>query len=328
MPQLSVAGHGMLTGCIIDISIIICTYNRCDSLKATLQSILSANIDDAISTEIVVIDNNSTDQTKQVTNQFLGNTDIEIRYFLEQKQGLSFARNRGVKEAAGEILVFADDDVIVDKEWVNNIFAAFRDSEVSCVGGRIYPLWGKRCPQWLNKELHSFLALLDLGDEKVKMSMPHLWGANLIFRSSMFEKYGMFDTSLGRTAVKLYGNEEIVFLKTLIDNGEGVYYVPEIIVHHCIGANRMKKSYFRKWVFDAGELDAIQMGYYSSRNLFGVPLYVLKDAFIKIMQCIAGKIRSQENNFVTELSFVRTAGFILGRIKMGTSLKGRHETNI
>lgn len=305
----------------MDISIIICTYNRCDSLKATIASILDANINETICWEIIVVDNNSTDATFDVINSFSDNSYVKIRYVTEHKQGLSHARNRGIHEAAGEILAFADDDVLVDKEWINSIFTAFQNREVSCAGGKIYPHWHKPCPQWLKKELHGHLALLDLGDEEIKMTEPHLWGANLIFRASMFEKYGMFNTSLGRTAGKLYGNEEIVIIKKLIDNGEGVYYMPGIVVHHCIGSNRMKKSYFRKWFFDAGELDGIQMGYYPYRNIYGVPYYAVKDAFNIFRRCVASKIRRQENEFLSELLLLRTAGFFNGRMKVHKSLK-------
>lgn len=300
----------------MDLSIIICTYNRCNSLKTTLQSILDSNINKIISVEIIVIDNNSSDATKNVVCHFHDNSVVNIRYFFEQKQGLSFARNRGVLEADGDLLVFADDDIIVDNEWINNIFITFSDSDVSCAGGRIYPIWEKCCPAWLIKDLYPYLALLDLGDNNIKMSSPRLWGANLIIRASMFKKYGMFDTSLGRTAGKLYGNEETNFIKLLLNYGEGVYYVPKIIVHHCIGANRMKKSYFRKWMFDGGEQDAIQLGHYPYRNLFGIPFYAIKDALNNIVQFADCSIKRQENRFLKELSFVRSSGFILGRIKL------------
>ncbi len=297
-----------------------------------MDSVLSADINDGIDLEIVVVDNNSTDATAEVVRNYADSTDITIRYIIEQKQGLSYARNRGIREAEGNVLAFIDDDVIVAKDWINSIFSTFQDSAVSCAGGRIYPVWLESRPKWLNQEFHKYLSLLDLGNERIRMDKPGIWGANLIFRASLFETYGMFDTALGRTAGKLYGEEEVVVVKRLIDNGAGVYYVPEIVVHHCIGPARMKKSYYRKWYFDTGELAGIQLGHYPHRNLNGVPYYVLKDFFFALGRFIAGIIRQPENIFLSELSLLGKAGFINGRCMFQKSLKvhtsaGRPEYN-
>ena len=99
----------------MDISIIICTYNRSESLKRTLQSLKEMSVSDDIEWELLIVDNNSTDNTREAVNDFTKTSGLNCRYVFESKQGLSNARNRGVKEACGEIIAFTDDDVIVDK---------------------------------------------------------------------------------------------------------------------------------------------------------------------------------------------------------------------
>ncbi|GFO56860.1 glycosyl transferase family 2 [Geomonas sp. Red276] len=305
----------------MDISVIICTYNRCDSLRITLCSLFALHLSDDISAEIIVIDNNSKDDTRQVVEEFAVGSPLPVRYFLESRQGLSFARNRGIEEARGEVLAFIDDDVIVDRTWLKALAAAYRDPQVSCVGGKIHPRWEIPCPNWLRRELHNYLALLDLGQERIRMTEPRLWGANLSFRAHVFQRYGAFATGLGRTAGKLYGMEEVNLVKRLIDAGEGVYYVPEVFLRHCIGANRMQKAYFRKWEFDAGELEGLLLGDYPHRNLFGVPLFEVKETLRIFRRWLAARLTRSEKSFCEELSLVKKAGFMSGRLKVYRSPK-------
>ena len=302
------------------ISVIICTYNRCASLKLTLER-LSALIPCApCGCELIVMDNNSRDVTKAVVEACATDSGGKIRYLFEPRQGKSFALNTAIETAEGDVLAFTDDDVIVDREWLVRIHRAFLDEEISCAGGRIYPRWGKRRPSWLTPELYPYLALLDLGEKKKKMTEPMLWGANLIIRKSMFKKHGMFDVSLGRTGGKLYGNEEIELIRNLIEKGEGVYYLPDVVVQHCINENRMKKGYFRKWMFDAGELEGLQMGEYPHRNFMGVPYFKIKDAVATVAEFVKDTSRRKQKIFMDEMLVCKTLGFISGRVKYHKSL--------
>lgn len=103
------------------ISVIIPTYNRCDLLKATLTSLLDQYLDPGFVYEVLVIDNNSTDRTKDAVENLLGSFQGRLRYFFEKQQGKSFALNRGLNEARGEILAMTDDDCRLDKNWLVSI---------------------------------------------------------------------------------------------------------------------------------------------------------------------------------------------------------------
>lgn len=296
------------------ISVVICTYNRSKSLEITLKSLKEMSVAQELSWELVVVDNKSDDNTKDVVEEFRLNSGINVRYVFEGNQGQSHARNRGVKEAKGEIIAFTDDDVIVDKKWVSNIVKAFEENSISCVGGKILPIWERPCPKWLNQELQGYLALLDYGDLPFYIDKAIIWGANFSVKASMFQKYGQFNPLLGRVGGKLYSQDDTKYVKLLIENGEKVLYAPNIIVHHQVPVKRMNKSYFRKWKFDQGELDAIILGNYENRNILGIPYYEIRYFLKKMLEYLVSIITFSENRFLYELKVIYSIGFIVGRI--------------
>ena len=304
------------------VSVIICTYNRSESLKRTLQSLKEMSVSDDIEWELLIVDNNSTDNTREAVNDFTKTSGLNCRYVFESKQGLSNARNRGVKEACGEIIAFTDDDVIVDKYWLQNMAKVFKGNNISCVGGRIFPIWGKPCSKWLINNLwllsclYGPLALLDYGDNQFYLDKHIIWGANFAVRKRMFERYGIFNTSLGRMRGKLYGGEDTAFIKKLIENGENVLYVPDVIVHHCIPSKRMRKSYFRKWWFNFGEMQAVLKGPYQGRNIMGIPLYEIKQTGMRFFQWTVTLPLSGHKRFEKEEKLLSDVGSISGRLKV------------
>jgi len=296
-------------------SVIICTYNRSVSLKRTLESLWKMSGLESIDWELIIVDNNSSDNTHDVVNNFIQSSKFPCKYIYENKQGLSYARNKGIAEATGEILSFTDDDVIVEKYWLQNIRNEFKNKEVACIGGKILPIWENPQPAWLRGDLLQFLALQDLGEEKIELDSPVIWGANLSIRSSMFKKYGLFDPTLGNIEGKLYGGEETKFVRMLLENGENVLYCPDILVHHCIPGFRMKKSYFRKWVYDKGELKAIQMEGYRSRNIRGIPFYVIREAGGDFIRYLRKQALSPRSAFQEQLILIHKVGMMVGRWK-------------
>lgn len=246
------------------LSLIICTRNRSELFRLTLQSVQEMKVPAGLTWELIVVDNDSRDNTSEVFSEFAASSKIKSRYILEQTPGLAHARNRGIAEAEGEIILFTDDDVFVDQNWLVRIADVFATTGASCVGGRILPLWEGSPPKWLGPDLFGYLGLLDLGSEPLWLNAPTIWGANFSVLSAMFEKYGSFDTTLGRKPGKLYSDEESEFVRRILRKGERVYYSPDIKVSHRVPLARMNKPYFRKWRYDQGELDAIQRQLYDN----------------------------------------------------------------
>jgi GT2 family glycosyltransferase len=278
-------------------------------------------VPDDSSWEVILVDNNSDDDTRSVFEEVEKLYESKIRYVFEEKRGLSHARNRGITEARGEIIAFTDDDVIVDKYWIQNIEKAFKEhDDAACVGGKILPIWEISKPNWLKPNLYNYLALLDYGNSVTYLDSPKIWGANFAVKSEIFKKYGLFDSNLGRIPGKLYGYEETEFLQRLQNAGEKILYYPLSIVYHCISADKISKRYFRKWRFDDGELNGILMKDMKYSNLLNVqPLAnkkMLRDIFASLLRigCFS------ENRFDHELRICFILGFLSGRMK-GMGLK-------
>lgn len=234
------------------ISVIVCTYNR-DKYIYECLSRLAANITD-IQWELLLIDNRSTDKTAAECQRFEAEfTPSNYRYVLEEHQGLSYARNRGIREAGGEWLVFLDDDAFVRPDYIqclNEYISSL--PEMHAFGGRIIPLYETgAAPGWLCRWNRSWLSAIDKGDTVCLFSdTEYPIGANMGIRADYARQCGMFSTELGRTGKNLMGGEEKDYFNRLKTIGANIYYLPDICVEHCIPESRTTFDYIRR--FGAG----------------------------------------------------------------------------
>lgn len=234
----------------IIISIVICTYNRCASLKETLGSLCDQALPEDIEYEIIVVDNKSGDRTKEIVKDCNQKLNRMIKYCFESDQGLSYARNRGIREAKGEVVIFTDDDCIADKEWVRNIISCFDKYKCESVGGRTLPLYPPGTPLWIkvNKELlNGPIPLHDYGEDTklyIKESMNPFIGANMAFKIEIFNKYGLFRTDLGAGKGTM-GEDTDLFYKMVKNNN--IYYCGKALVWHKADKKRMSLKYIAKW---------------------------------------------------------------------------------
>jgi glucosyl-dolichyl phosphate glucuronosyltransferase len=227
------------------ISIVICTFNRAPILQQTLLSFLRQNELNTIQHELLIIDNNSTDDTAIVVRDFLRNKST--KYFLETSQGLSFARNRGIAESNGELIAFLDDDVLVHKNWLTSLKACFDETDAVVVGGKVSLKFQAPPEKWMGDVFRKCLSEVDLGTSRVVLSDgDRLYGANLSFRKKVFEEVGPFDTNAGRAKHELLSGEETELLRRIIANDGRVIYDPDVSVEHLIGAERLQWEYFVK----------------------------------------------------------------------------------
>ena len=195
----------------IQISIIICTYNRADILKYTLDSFLNCTKTN-ISYELYVIDNNSSDNTKDVVMSF-SEKDLTIKYYFESKQGLSEARNSGISISLGDIIAFVDDDVYFDPSWLIEVVRIFKDyPEASCMGGKSRPQFESGKPEWIVDEFFEYYGSTNSGDVIKWMLYPeHPFGLNMAFKCNVFHNLGLFNQNLGRKKKNLLSGEESEF---------------------------------------------------------------------------------------------------------------------
>jgi glycosyltransferase involved in cell wall biosynthesis len=240
----------------MNITVILCTYNRQQSLARALNSIGISTLPAATEWEVLVVDNNSNDATRAVVADFCRRYSGRFRYLFEPRQGKSYALNAGIREAHGDILVFVDDDVIAEPTWLRDLTTPFQEPKCSGAGGRILPEPGFSPPRWLaldgpNGMAGIFCAQFDLGDRSQVLDLPP-YGTNMAFRREMFEKHGYFRTDLGPRPGSDIRNEDTEFGWRLIRAGERLVYVPSAVVYHEVPKNRIKKEYFLKWWFAFG----------------------------------------------------------------------------
>lgn len=225
------------------LSVVICTYNRAISLTECLRSVVDACVESAAPVEVVVVDNNSADATPAVVAAAAAGGAVPLRYVFEGRQGLAQARNTGIAAARGALVAFTDDDVVVAPDWIARLLEAFADDTVMALGGPIAPRWEGAAPRWMAAEFHRHLAILDLGEERRRLTHADIWGANFAVRSEAFVRHGGFRVDLGRIGEQLFAGEESEFLSRLIAAGERVDYVPTVRVEHRIGGERLHRRY-------------------------------------------------------------------------------------
>lgn len=237
------------------ISVILCTYNRCQSLIRALESVAVSILPAEIEWDVLVVDNNSRDNTRTVVEDFKRRYPERFRYWFEPKQGKSYALNTAIREAKGEIFAFMDDDVIVDPAWLRKLTAPLETGQWAGVGGRIRAQQTFTAPSWLPLEgedsLDGMLALFDLGDRARELDRPP-FGTNMAFRKSAFQKYGTFRTDMGPCPGSEIRNEDTEFGRRLMAAGEKLLYEPTAVVFHAIPEERLTKEYFLKFWYDHG----------------------------------------------------------------------------
>lgn len=241
-----------------DISIVLCTYNRSGYLRKVLESISASELLESVCWEVVIVDNNSVDDTAGVARDFAARIPERFRYIFEKRQGKSHALNRGIGESKGDVLVFVDDDVTVEASWLRNLTASLWSGEWAGAGGRTLMVEKFAPPRWLALSgpcsmLGILAAQFDLGGEPCQLKEPP-FGANMAYRREMFVKYGMFRTDLGPSADRTIPrpNEDTEFGRRLLAAGERIRYEPNAVVYHPLQKERIRKDYLLDWWFDYG----------------------------------------------------------------------------
>ena len=228
--------------------------------------------------ELLVVDNNSTDLTREVVARFAGAAGFSVRYIFEKKQGRSAALNAGIAKARGEIVAFTDDDVLLDRDWLSNLKRTFEEFDCAAFAGRVVPLWNHPKPDWLEMEGQFAVTNFDLGNELKEIKVPPL-GANSAFRKEVFGKYGLFRLDLGVTGSKhTITCDDTEFGERLIRGGEKIVYCPAAIVYHPVDPNRTTKKYFLSWYYYNGVSLTRTAGLSPEGNLiFGVPRWLYRE---------------------------------------------------
>jgi glucosyl-dolichyl phosphate glucuronosyltransferase len=312
-------------------SIVIATYKRADVLQDTLESL--SRLQPGAPWEVVVVDNNSPDHTREVVESTARTFPVPLRYAFEAEQGRSAALNCGFALATGDIIVTTDDDVRVEPGWLTAIETALVRQECDYVGGRVTPLWeSPRIPRWFPPEsslLWGVVALLDYGPSPLRFGNRVPLGVNMAMRREAIERVGGFDARVGRKAGTLLGQEVREWCMRAHAAGMVGCYVPEIVVQHLIPRDRMTKRYFRRWFYWRGISRAMlyaQSGLDMERpeapaldprtvpHIAGVPRYLFRTAFVALRDAVRAFLRRDPvASFERELWLWMFAGIVRQR---------------
>jgi glycosyltransferase involved in cell wall biosynthesis len=249
------------------ISAVVCTFRQPKTLPAAIESLLAQSLPPELY-EIIVVDNNSRDETVEIVEHYVRTDGPKVEYVLETRQGLSHARNNGVHAAASDIVAFLDDDAVASSEWLASLLEIY-DSipDAWAVGGKVLPIWDGERPNWIEDTMFRSLSLVDWGNEKRPLKWPErIIGTNCSFRKRVFSEIGLFATNLGRRGKLLLGNEDTEIQERIHKLRKMVFYTPQAVVYHCVSRKRMSKTYFYRRDYGGGRSDAILMARHHSYN--------------------------------------------------------------
>ncbi len=300
-----------------DVSIIVCTYNRPQLLRRLLDSVLAQTAPDFLF-ELLVVDNNSTPETRNVIEE-VSSYDSRVEYLHEPRQGNAYARNTGVVAARAPIIAFLDDDVTVVGNWLSTIRNAFQKNDIDFIGGKVLPRWEHKPPSWLTHPHWAPIAAVDYGNRPFTIDSQNplcLLTANLAIRTKIFNRFGGFSASVQRAGDSIGSLEDHEFIIRLIRGGVRGLYIPDLVVEAHVGSERLTKTYHRRWHTGHGHFYALMRDPEWERSKFrlmGVPSHLYKDTATHAVIWFSKVLRGADTAFIHECHLRFFRGFFLAR---------------
>lgn len=301
------------------LDVVVPTYNRSTLLRRTISSLLQSPIPFDMNVTIVIVDNNSKDDTEQAVREIQSQTSRSLLYIKETNQGLSHARNAGIRAGAGDIIGFIDDDEEIHRDWYNIVAREFADQATQFIGGPYLANWAATAPPWLPPGYHAVIGVVD---PKPRAPFGHdfpgnLMGGNAVIRRSAFEQVGLYSTKLGRSGKGLLSDEDAEFYRRMVAANIHGIYVPDLIIYHHIPADRLTRNYHRRWCYWRAVSQGISDKDFKEpvTYIFGIPRYKIGRA-LKGLAYLPVRIFPRHRpgeTFAGELASWDLFGFIYGK---------------
>jgi glycosyltransferase involved in cell wall biosynthesis len=291
------------------VSVIIATRNRAERLAETLDALARQHWPrDRF--QIVVADNGSSDSTAAVVEAACARLDVpSIRYLFVAALGKSSAVNAALAHAHGDLLAFIDDDVLPAPTWIDRLAGAVAETGADFVAGRILPRWEEAPPSWMSPALYGVLAIPDNGERRLAIEaggsvniIPI--GANLAVRAAVVDRVGGLRTDLGKLEGTLRTGEDHEFFLRMLAAGCRGTYEPTAVVRHWVPAERLKRSYFRRWLHQNGrDVARLEAGYILGiRRFMGAPRHLWRQAAVDALRMIRAVLTIDEKTRVAQVS--------------------------
>jgi glycosyltransferase involved in cell wall biosynthesis len=296
------------------VTVAICTWNRARLLGQSLESFQSLRIPEGVSWELLVVNNNCTDDTDQVVGQYADRLPLVLCH--ERRPGLSNARNHAVERASGEVILWTDDDVIADPDWVAETLRAFEDHQAALVFGKVLPWWETAPPPWFSEQFEGLFSLLDYGPKPFVVADRRYqpYGVNMAMRREVFREVGGFQNEAGKLNKKTAAFcEDADYFYRVMDRSLRVAYTPHARIRHFIPRERCTKEFYRSraWLGSSSHLYLLQRQGAEIPRLLGLPRYYYRMSLGHLKRYLGALCRRNESDaFFYELKMIRFAGLL------------------
>lgn len=299
------------------LSVVIATKDRQALLAQTLDA-LDAQRWPPDRGEVIVADNGSTDATRAVVEAAAGRAEgLPVHYVHVAEPGKSSAVNAALRQARGDVLVFTDDDVLPEPAWLERLAAAFADTGADFVAGRILPRWESPAPSWMSPSLYGVLAIADNGGTRLQIGGSehrHLIpiGANMAVRASIVHQLGGLRPDLGKLGGTLRTGEDHEFFLRMMHGGCHGVYEPSAVVRHWVPTARLRRGYFRSWLYQNGrDVARLEASYSTAVRLLGVPRYLWRVASADALAALRAAVTLDERRrFASTVRLIWLLGYV------------------
>jgi glycosyltransferase involved in cell wall biosynthesis len=313
---------------VSSVTILICTYNRATLLRETLAAMQQMKQPEDCAVDIIIVDNNSTDDTATAVAQAARQTRFPITLLQERKQGKSFALNTGLRVATGDVLALTDDDVLPALDWLVKMVDDFRTQDVTFVFGKVLPRWSATPPPELlmpaAQAIWGPLAIVDYGDEPQDYRIDSTGqrlpiGANIGFIRAALIQIGGWRTDLGKVNNTLISGEDHEIFARLRRHGLYTgYYDPAVSVRHYVPASRLTRRYFRKWFYWSGKTHALmldelfpELNMTTVPRIAGIPRFACRQAFGQLLRYVTTRHGDPLTGMIEELRLLQYLGLFV-----------------
>jgi glucosyl-dolichyl phosphate glucuronosyltransferase len=303
------------------LDVVLPSHNRRALLARALDSLLAVEVPPGLSVYVTVVDNNSTDDTRDLVRSRMADFGGRLSYLFESRPGKPHALNTGVAATPGDLVGLIDDDEEIDNGWYRCIDEAFADPAVDYIGGRCLPRWGGEPPAWLGRHHLGVIGWVENGAEPCDFGPDFpgiLTGGNAVLTRTVLQRVGPYSPALSRTPTRLMGAEDEHLYRRLLVLGAKGRYRPDLIIYHYVPAERLTKEYFRRWCFWCGVSRGVIDCEYPMQVPYvaGVPRFLLGTA-VRVTGRAVRNVFTREMpldaRFAGELSIWDLAGFVYGK---------------
>lgn len=298
----------------VAVAVAICSFNRAGRLPGLIQ-VLRAQMCDA-PFHILIVDNNSTDNTQSVLEELSRQEGPNLRYVREQQQGITYARNRAIEECLGyDYILVMDDDELPQPGWIQAAVHALRDDGADCAGGRVRVRFEPdQQPSWLGPDLLGFLAEVSYGEDAfwIRDRSTPVWTANIAYKANVFRSGLRFDHRFNRKGRGTGGGEDVRMFYALLEKGALIRYRPDMIVDHHVEEWRLHRGYFLKLHYVQGYRDGIYSDATYPHTLMGIAPFMIPHAMRHLGKTILMWLKRDPGVVRQAMNCTHAMGFIAG----------------